>query len=147
MGVSNLLIRTFYVRRRIRTPVTISFVFILLNALLYFVLARPLGIAGLSWATVVVGWLQFVTLLVVVSRAEPFDLPAFLSHALRVWLAAGVAAGVTGLALWAVPFPTGWWGFLAQACLGLGVLGSVYAGMSLLLGLPELAGLRGRLRR
>ena len=147
VGVSNLLIRTFYVRRRIRTPVIISFVFILLNALLYFVLARPLGIAGLSWATVVVGWLQFVTLLVVVSRMEPFDLPAFLSHALRVWLAAGVAAGATGLALWWVPFPAGWWGFLTQACLGLGVLGSVYAGMSLALGLPELAGLRGRFRR
>ena len=147
VGVSNLLIRTFYVRRRIRTPVTISFVFILLNALLYFVLARPLGIAGLSWATVVVGWGQFVTLLVVVSRAESFDLPAFLSHALRVWLAAGAAAGATGFALWAVPFPAGWWGFFAQACVGVGVLGSVYAGMSLLLGLPELAGLRGRLKR
>ena len=147
VGVSNLLIRTFYVRRRIRTPVVISFVFILLNALLYFVLARPLGIAGLSWATVIVGWGQFVTLLVVVSRAERFDLPAFLSHALRVWLAAGVAAGATGLALWGVPFPAGWWGFFAQACVGVGVLGSVYAGMSLLLGLPELAGLRGRLKR
>ncbi len=147
VGVSNLLIRTFYVRRRIRTPVTISFVFILLNALLYFVLARPLGIAGLSWATVVVGWLQFVTLLVVVSRAEGFDLPDFLAHALRVWLAAGVAAGATGLALWGVPFPAGWWGFFAQACVGVGVLGSVYAGMSLVLGLPELAGLRERFRR
>ena len=43
VGVSNLLIRTFYVRRRIRTPVIISFVFILLNALLYFVLAPPPG--------------------------------------------------------------------------------------------------------
>ena len=147
VGVSNLLIRTFYVRRRIRTPVVISFVFILLNALLYFVLARPLGIAGLSWATVVVGWGQFVTLLFVVSRAESFDLPAFLSHALRVWLAAGVAAGATGLVLWWVPFPAGWWGFFAQACVGVGVLGSVYAGMSLALGLPELAGLRGRLKR
>ncbi len=147
LGLYNLLIRTFYVRRRVRTPVLITLVFLGLHALLYWQLAPAYGIAGMSWATVIVAWGQFLMVLALVLRRERFDLTSLGRQALSVWLAAGVASGATWLLLQAIPFGAGWFGFLGQALVGVIALGAVYAVMARVLGVAELSRLWGALRR
>lgn len=142
IGVSNLLLRAFYVRRSVRAPVMVSVVFISLNALLYYLLAPVYGIQGLSWATVIVAWAQFLTLTFYVWRRERFDLRAFGLHALRVWLAAGSSAGLVGLMLARFPPPTDWWDFLWRALFGVGGTLALYLAFCVRLGLPEVARLR-----
>ena len=147
IGLRNLLIRTFYVRREVVTPIVISTVFISLNALLYTLLAPRYGIAGLSWSTVAVEWTQLVVLVFYVQRREAFSLSDFLNHTGRVWLAALGAAGLMLIALAAAPLPPGWWGFFIQAIVGVSVLGLFYILFSLHLQLPETQQLTRRLRR
>ena len=147
IGLRNLLIRTFYVRREVVTPIVISTVFISLNALLYTLLAPRYGIAGLSWSTVAVEWTQLIVLVFYVQQREAFSLGTFLSHTTRVWLAALGAAGLMLIALAAAPLPPGWWGFFVQAVVGVSVLGIFYVLFSLHLKLPEMQQLSRRLRR
>lgn len=137
MGVNHLLLRTFYIRRRVRTPVAVVVAFVAFNATLYFLLAPLYGIAGLSVATAVVGWLQLVALLALVVRREGLKPVDFSVHALKVWLAAGVAAGTAMLLLPVLPAPPGWWGYLAQAATGVAAIGVIYLAMCNLLGVPE----------
>ena len=147
IGLRNLLIRTFYVRREVVTPIVISTLFISLNALLYTLLAPRYGIAGLSWSTVVVEWTQLVVLVFYVRRREAFRLDTLLSHTLRVWLAALGASGLMIAILASLPLPLGWWGFLLQAVIGVSVLGLFYILFGLRLRLPEIEQLTRRLRR
>ena len=147
IGLRNLLIRTFYVRREVMTPIAVSVVFISLNALLYTLLAPRYGIAGLSWSTALVEWAQLAVLVFYVWRREGFSLANFLDHALRVWLSALGAAGLTLLALEQLPAPSDWSDYLLRAVLGVSVLGGFYVLFSLHLGLPEMAQVAKRLRR
>ena len=137
IGLRNLLIRTFYARRSVVTPIVISTAFISLNALLYTLLAPRYGIVGLSWSTVVVEWAQLFVLATYVYRREAFPLGVFLRHILRVWLAAGSAAGLMLLGLDLLPPPSVWSDFLIRAVLGVGTLGFFYLLFSVHLRLPE----------
>ncbi|CAN5482032.1 murein biosynthesis integral membrane protein MurJ [soil metagenome] len=146
-GVNNLLIRPFYVRENIRPPVMINVVFISLNALLYFLLAPRYGLVGMSWSTVLVGWLQLAVLLFWMRRDEGLEVAAFVRHAARVWLAAGCGAGLAYLALLLVAFPAGWPGFGLQAALGGGVAALTFGAAAAALRLPELEPLVSRFGR
>ena len=146
IGLRNLLIRTFYVRREVVTPIVVSVIFISLNALLYTLLAPRYGIAGLSWSTVLVEWVQLAVLVFYVWRREGFPITNFLDHALRVWLSALGAAGLALLALGQLPVPSDWFDYLLRAVLGVSVLGGFYVLFSLHLGLPEMAQVTKRLR-
>jgi putative peptidoglycan lipid II flippase len=145
-GLVSLLIRPFYVRETIRPPIVVSVIFFTLNGLLYYLLAPLYGIAGMSWATVMAGWLQVVVLLYWMRRREGLDLRAFMAHALKVWVAAGIAAGLAYLVLLAIPFPQTWLGFVLQVVIGGGVAGAVFAALALVLRLPELEGVMRRFR-
>ena len=147
IGLRNLLIRTFYVRREVVTPIVVSVFFISLNALLYTLLAPRYGVAGLSWSTALTEWLQLVALVFYVWRRERFALGDLLSHVSRVWLAALGAAGLTLLALGQLPPPSGWFDHLLRAALGVGILGSFYLLFSVHLKLPEVQQMTRRLRR
>ena len=147
LGLSNLLVRTFYVRREVRLPLAISVGFVVVSGVLYALLASRFGIAGLSWGLTLAAWGQFGVLLALVGRREQFGLLAFGRYMLTVWLAAGLAAVVTFLLLRAVPFGVGWFGFFGQALLGVGALCVLYALLGLALRLPELERLSGRSRR
>ncbi|MDQ3396552.1 MAG: murein biosynthesis integral membrane protein MurJ [Deinococcota bacterium] len=146
-GVNNLLIRPFYIRENIRTPIIINVIFISLNALLYYLLAPRYGLAGMSWSTVAVGWLQLTVLLLWMRKGEGLDLAAFTGHAVRVWLAALGGAGLGYLALLLLPFPAGWPGFVLQVVAGGAVAGLGFAVAAALLRLPELEQVLRRLRR
>lgn len=147
IGLTNLLIRTYYVRQKVRTPIVLTLIFLSLQGTLYFVLTPLLGIAGLSWATVSVGWLQVITLFVLVASAEGLAIPATLSHASRVWLAGFVAALMSVAIVQWLPLPAGWTGYFLEVFLGLGVLATLYALACTLLRVPEVRGLLALLRR
>ncbi len=142
-GLNNLLVRPFYVRRRIRTPIIINVLAFLANGLLYFLLAPRYGISGMSWGTVLVGWLQLAVLLYWLRKDEGLELERFGRHALRVWLAAALAAWLGYLTVLLPPFSHRWLGAFTQVLLGSGVTAGVYLLLTSAFGLEEV----GRLRR
>lgn len=146
LGLNNLLLRTFYVRQHVRLPVLISAFFTVLNALLYVLLADRLGlgVAGLSWATVVVAWAQLATLIFLVWRRERLALRALLRHGSRVWLAALVSIALTWVLVGALPLPAGWWGAALTLIIGGGVSLLLYTALCMRLGVAEVEGLRRR---
>ncbi|MBS3934415.1 MAG: murein biosynthesis integral membrane protein MurJ [Truepera sp.] len=137
-GVNNLLLRPFYIRQRVRTPIIISLSFVALNGLLFVLLAPRYGLTGMAWASVAVGWLQLLVLLYWLRRTEGFSPSAFAAHAGRVWAAAMPAAGAAwALVAW-LPWPVGWLGWAMQVGVGGVVAGLVYAGLALALKIPEM---------
>lgn len=146
-GVSNFLLRPFYVRERVRAPIVVSVSFTLLNALLFLLLVPRYGIAGLSWATALVGWLQLGVLLAWLRRDEALPLAVYLRYALRVWLAAALAVWLAYLAILWVSFPGEWLGAVLRIALSGSITLVIYAAVSWWLGLPELVQLVRRLRR
>ncbi len=147
IGAFNLLVRTFYVRRLVRTPVLLVLIFLSVQGALYWALSHVWGIAGVAWATAIAAWLQLLVAAYLVARREGFGLAAWAREAAKVWLATGVAAGAAALALYLVPLPAGWWGQVARLVVGGAVLMAAFAGVGAALGLPELKTLAGRLRR
>lgn len=143
LGLFNLLIRTFYLRRAVRTPILLVLGSLTVQGALYVALAGPLGIAGLSWATVIVAWGQLALTLALVRRREGLELRGFAAQAARVWLAGLTAAGLTLIALRLAPWPEGWWRFALQGALGGAAFTAVYAGAAALLGVSAV----GRLAR
>jgi putative peptidoglycan lipid II flippase len=148
LGVANLLMRTFYIRREVRLPIAVSAIFVASSGALYTLLVPPLGIAGMSWGLAVASWCQLALLLVLVARRERFGLAAFSRYALGVWVAASLACGATYLILQVIPFASSWVGFLARALLAVGVLVAVYVLIGAAFGFTELQRFRvGRHRR
>ncbi len=146
IGAFNLLVRAFYVRRSVRTPVLLVLGFLTLQGVLYVLLSRPYGIAGISWATVIAAWAQLLAAGFLVARRERFDLGDWGRQAMRVWLASLVAVVLAHLALQAVNLPESWFGQVGRLLVGGVVVVTVYAGLGALLRVQELAAL-GRLFR
>src|SRR5690554_3721377 len=146
IGVLNLLIRSFYVRRLVRPPVVLVLVFLTLQGLLYVALSRPFCIAGVSWATALAAWAQALVTAGLVARRERFGLGAWAAQAARVWLAALGALLAGWLALQAVPLPAGRFGQLGRLAVGGGAMVAAYLLLGVLLRVPELRAL-GRLVR
>ncbi|HLU81777.1 MAG TPA: polysaccharide biosynthesis C-terminal domain-containing protein, partial [Trueperaceae bacterium] len=147
LGVFNLLIRTFYIRSRVRVPVLVVLGSLLLQAGLYLVLAPRLGIAGVSWAVVVGAFVQFSAAALLVERAEGFGLRKFITYALSVWVAAIAAVAVAAGILALVPGGQGWYSQLARLALGGVSVVVTYALACSVLRLPEMTDLRRRFRR
>jgi putative peptidoglycan lipid II flippase len=145
MGLNTLLIRTFYIRKRVTTVVLITVFYLALQALLSYVFAARLGIVGLSWANVVGQWVQFALLLVFVSRLEHFDVSKLAAQVWRATLAAGLAT-LAVYALSFLPWSNSWWSWVAQTVFGLGIFAGVYGLVSFLLGIEEVRQLVKRLR-
>jgi putative peptidoglycan lipid II flippase len=136
IGLSNLLIRTFYIRRQVLLPVAVTLVTLLLQGVLYVFLARPYGLAGIAWATVAASSLQFVVLAVLVARRERFGLWQLARSVLRIWLAALLAGGLLLWLLGSITLPAGWFSQLAVLLLGGSLFGLVYLLLVVLLRVP-----------
>ncbi len=147
LGLNNLLIRSYYVRQKVTTPIALTFVFLSLQGFLYYILTESLGIAGLSLATAIVAWLQLFTLLFLVGRREKLVLSDFFVHSSKVILALTVAGLTTWIVLGLLPDPLGWTLNLIHVLLGGGCLYLVYLLMAVFLRLPELEQLSQRLRK
>ena len=146
LGVFNLLIRTFYIRGRVRTPVVLVLTTLSLQGLLYVLLAPRFGVSGVAAATGIGAWVQLVAATALVARREEFDLAAVTRHAAKTWLAALVAGGAAYGALTLAPLPPGWFGSLLALLVVGSVIVAVYAGVGALLGLTELTALLRRRR-
>lgn len=147
IGVFNLLIRTFYVRRHVRTPVLLVLAFLTLQGTLYWLLSQAWGIAGVAWATAITAWVQLVVTAALVGRRERFGLAAWAGETLRVGAATLAGAVAAALVLAAVPLPDGWWGQVARLALGGCVLLAVFVAAGAALRLPELELFGRRFRR
>ena len=136
LGLNNLLIRSFYIRKKVRLPVIITLIFLSLQAVLYIVLVKPLGIAGLSWATALVAWIQCLSLLRIVARREKLKSPTILGYIIKIWLAASIALAISYLLLQLLPI-TGRFAPLLELAIGGSVMLLLYLGIALLLRIPE----------
>jgi putative peptidoglycan lipid II flippase len=147
LGLNNLLLRPFYIRKQVRSVIAISVGFMVVSGLLYGYLVPRLGIAGLSWTTALINWLQLGTLLAWHTRKEGLELTPFIHHALRVWLAAVGGAVSSWWLMGYVTVGTGWLTSFSRVATG-GIVGlGVYAVIALALGLPELHAVRRRFSR
>jgi putative peptidoglycan lipid II flippase len=145
LGLNALLIRIFYIRKRIRTSMIVTLVFLTLQGVLYYFLARRLGIAGLSWATVMASWLQLLTLLLLVWRLERFNINILASQVWRIAIAAGLAS-LAVYALGFLPWTLSWWSAIGHTVLGMSIFALTYGLFSFLLGIDEIKQLVNRLR-
>src|SRR5690625_1876644 len=148
MGLSNLLIRTFYIRDQVKVPVLVTLGTLTVQALLYVLLAPRFGLAGIAWAAVAATGLQVVVLLLLIERRVAYGLTDLLGSVGRVLLAAAAGAAAVLLVRVFLPGPpAGWWAnaaWLAGAAAGFAA-GCAAAGW--LLGLETLRALSGRFRR
>lgn len=145
MGLNTLMIRTFYVRKRVTAVVIITVLFLALQAGLSYVLTPRIGIAGFSWANVAGNWFQFVMLLIYLWRFEKLNVAALASQVWRVAVAAGVAA-LAIYALGFLPWTASWWSAFTHTALGVLLFGVVYAVLSFVLGISEMKELVKRFR-
>jgi putative peptidoglycan lipid II flippase len=145
MGLNTLLIRIFYIRKRVTTVVIITVAYLAIQAFLSYLFAPQLGIAGLSWANVVGQWVQFAFLMIFVWRLEHFDVRSLASQVWRIALAAGLAS-LAVYALGFLPWTVSWWSAFGHTVLGVSVFVVVYAFSSFMLGLDEAKQLVRRVR-
>ncbi len=146
-AVVTILLRTFYARERTREAVIVSAVGFVLEVGLYRLLVPGLGLFGFGLSTTISGLLMAFALALMYQRSLGFPWQAVGEHLGRVVPLAMLA----GLVAWAVsrflPAP----GFFVPGLLGLAVAGGagllVYLLGATLLKMPEMAGLRRRLRR
>lgn len=144
VGLIAFLLRTFYVRQSVRLPVALSAFFALLTALLYKQLSGIYGIAGFSWASVIVNWLELAVVVVLIGWRERFGFWTFLGHALRVWVATLLAVGLAWVLAGAVALPNDWWGAVLELLLGGGLSVALYLAFCARFRVPEVARLTSR---
>jgi len=137
----DVLVRVFYALEDGNTPFRISVVNIFLNAVLDFMLVKPLGAVGLVLATVSVNLVSMVVMLTVLNRR-------LNGLSLRQWVAPitmlTLSSGASGLAAWAtlkgcerLLGAEGFFNLLLQLCLSGAVGLLVYGLLVSRLHLPE----------
>jgi putative peptidoglycan lipid II flippase len=137
--------RTFFIRGKVVYSILFSLVFIVFHGVLYYTLSRLMGIAGMSWATVIMTWTQLFALLFIVSRVEKFSLKGVIHYALRAWAAGLMAIAIAGLVLF-LPGMS-WWIYLAKVGLGLMIFIGLYLTFAQAFKLPEVHQLLWRFKR
>jgi putative peptidoglycan lipid II flippase len=135
ISILSLLSRTFFIRRKVVFSISFSLTFLVFHGLLYYTLTGAIGIPGLSWATVIMTWTQFVALLWVVSRREKFALGGLINYLWRAWSSALMAMAVTYLIL-LIP-GTSWLVNVLKVVAGLITFISLYLLLGNFFKLPE----------
>jgi putative peptidoglycan lipid II flippase len=150
--LGRLYASTFYALRDTRTPLRFAVIRVILTTILGYLFALPLphllgiqarwGVAGLTISAGIASWVEFVLLRrALVQRIGPSGLPStFLA---KLWSAALAAGAVS----WAVHYALGQRSPIPAAILILGIYGTLYFALTLLLKLPEALALFGRAKR
>lgn len=144
MGLNNLLIRPFYIRKRIRPPIIVSILFVGLTGVLYYLLAPMYGIASLSWATASVATLQMAILIIWLRRDEKLDSSNLLIFLIKIIIAATISAAITYLAMQFIPFYGSQIGVFLKLCIIGGIFAILYLAACFVMNIPELQQFLGR---
>jgi putative peptidoglycan lipid II flippase len=138
-----VLARAFYARQDTLTPVLAAVAAVALNTTLAIALVGPLGLSGIALAIAVAAWMEALVLLVILRLrvaelrlAGPVRvaLQAVVGTVIASALAFGTAelvGGAIGPAPAAVPL-------IAEIALVSGIFGLAYAGVAVVLRIPEL---------
>jgi putative peptidoglycan lipid II flippase len=143
---------TYYALRDTRTPLRYAILRVAFGGVLgYFCslhlprllgIAPQLGVAGLTVASGVAGWIEYVLLRRSLNRRiGTTGLP--FSYVAKLWVGALSGAGLA----WAVKLVVGGWHPIPLAIVVLGLYGSCYFAAGYLLGLPAARAIIGRLLR
>lgn len=143
---------TFYALRDSRTPVTVSVLAVLTNAVLSLMLSRVLGVPGLSLSTALASLLNAGLLLVLLRRrVGPIGIWQLASTLIRITVASVVmSAAAWGLHDWMATHVVVGDGFVAQVIrvgASIGVALVVLAAMARLLRITEFDEAFGRILR
>ena len=147
-SANHVLVRAFYARQDVRTPLRIAALSAGVNLVLDLVLVWPLAERGLALATVVAAMVQLVALVGLVNRRfAHLGWGEITRSAARTLLAtAAMGAAVWAVLRWAVPL-LGWTGrpLYAVQCFGGVAVGAVaFLLVARLLGMTELKDLLTR---
>ncbi len=148
LGLNNLLMRPFYIRKQVHTPIIVTVIFSLLNGMLYYLLAPRYGIASLSWSTALVAWLQMTVLINLMHRNENLDVKTLLKYNAKVWTSGLLAAAVAYLTVQFLPtFSSQQLDYFLQLCIAGGSGLIVYIVVGAVLKIPELLSLLEHLKK
>ena len=150
--VGRLYSSTFYALKDTRTPLRFALVRIAISVVLGGLLAFPArralglpeiwGVAALTAASGLAGWVEFVLLRRRLSERIGL-VPADRGFLLRVWGAAAAAAGIA----WGVKLAIGTGRPLVNGTLILGTFGAAYLALTLALGVREARDTVGKVTR
>lgn len=112
---NQVLVRVFYSAGNTRTPVRVSLVAMIINLSLNLTLVWSMKEAGLALATALAGFVQFLSLLVLVSRRLQMLNPRELARSFAKTMALALVMGLAVIgALWACRAGFGETGFLPR---------------------------------
>ena len=142
-SLTHVLTRAFYATGNTRLPMLTGIATVGLNLTLNMILMWWLAEAGLALATSIAAMVQCVVLMRLASRRLPtdgsalFDAPT--ARAIGWCVLASIAMAGAVLGARAIPVPAGgWWGYALALVRDITIGGSVYVGMALAMGRPEL---------
>jgi putative peptidoglycan lipid II flippase len=138
-----VLARAFYARQDTRTPVAAAILAVVINTSLGVLLVGSLGLPALGLAIATAAWAEALALLWMLRRREAgFDLGGIASVTIRAAIGSVAAAGAALLVLEAWNAVAGSGGgkvaLLLDAALATIAGGLAYAGVALVLRIPEL---------
>lgn len=136
-----IAVQAFYSLGDVKTPVKVALISFLLNPILGFLFMKPMGAAGLTLASSIAAWVQWILLFYFLKRRVG-DLP--LLRFFKEGLLMLAAALVMACFLWPLGAFHHWflayrlWGKLIFVFGGIGAGGLVYAAFAYLLGFRSL---------
>lgn len=145
-GAMGLVARTYYSLGDFKTPVRVSIVMLVVNAILNLVLIRGAGmdVDGLALATAITSWLGLFAMLPGLGRRLPTSQPGLVLALART----GLCAAACGVSAWAVLGVAGdWLGATAGLLVAMAVGGAAHLGVAAALGSPEMSVLRRKRKR
>ncbi|MEZ4606814.1 MAG: polysaccharide biosynthesis C-terminal domain-containing protein [Deinococcales bacterium] len=103
LGLNHMLTRVLYIRRQVKLASILTIIVLTSQAILYYLLAKRMGIAGLSLATALVAWGQWLFLMLKIAQQEALDLRALSRRFVMLALAGLLSSALTYGALYLVP--------------------------------------------
>lgn len=137
IGLFNLLIRTFFIRERVKLSTVLVLGFLTLQGIMYVVFAPVYGLPGVAWANVAVAWLQLLVMLRLVHRFEAFAGRELLNYIGKVAYAGILAALIAGALLTLFTTRETYFLQIARLVWGGGLYVLVFGVAAWLLDIPE----------
>jgi putative peptidoglycan lipid II flippase len=139
-----VLARAFYARQDTLTPVLVAIAAVVINTTLAIALVGPLGLSGIALAIALAAWLEAVALLVILRvRLEELRLGGLArvaaQAAVGTMIASALAFGTAALIGRAIEPDPSALSVILEIAAATGIFGLAYAGVSIILRIPELA--------